>query len=227
MDPQFIRRVYWQLFEKIVFLSLLAAILNFCVKRKNQLISEMERDRAISTKFLTVILNFCTKCKSAFISETVRDRAISTIKIFDPQGILTTLCNFQKHFLTPKMAAILNFLPKMQKHKFASICLSMRDRAISLKFSTQRVSYQTTLCNFQKNFLSPKMAAILNLQIFAKKCKKHRFASCSLTVQDRAILSKFQPTGYLSNVLLAIFHKNGAESRKIQLICFYLLNHAR
>ena len=29
------------------------AIMNFCVKRKNPLISETERDKAISTKFLT------------------------------------------------------------------------------------------------------------------------------------------------------------------------------
>ena len=52
-EPQGSCRVYWRLFAKIVFLPLLAAILNFCVKRKNLLISETERDRAISTKFLT------------------------------------------------------------------------------------------------------------------------------------------------------------------------------
>ena len=98
-DPQGICRVYWRLFAKIVFPPLLAAILNFYVKRKNPLISETERDRVILTKFLTcrvaagstgnfsqnifppllvAILNFCVKCKNAFISETERDRAIST-----------------------------------------------------------------------------------------------------------------------------------------------------
>ena len=51
------------------------------------------------------------------------------------------------------MAAILNFriFAKMKKHKFASISLTVQDRAISSKFSTHRVSEQLTLCNFQKN----------------------------------------------------------------------------
>ena len=78
----------------------------------------------------------------------------------------------------------------MAKHKFASISLTVHDRAISSKFSTHRVSEQCTLCNFQKNFPSPKMAAILNFQIFAKKWKNTN-ASISLTVRDRAISSKF------------------------------------
>ena len=71
------------------------------------------------------------------------------------------------------MAAILNFttLPKMQKYKFASISLTVRDRAISLKFSTHRVTKQCTIGSFQKIFLSPKMAAILNFTIFAKSGK--------------------------------------------------------
>ena len=71
------------------------------------------------------------------------------------------------------MAAILNFefLPTMAKHKFASISLTVRDRAISAKFSTQGVSKKCTLCNFPKIFPSPHMAAILNFQIFAKNGK--------------------------------------------------------
>ena len=75
-----------------------------------------------------------------------------------------TLGNFQKIFSSPKMAAILNFriFAKNAKHKFASISLTMRDRAISSKFSTHRVSKECNLCNFQKIFPSPKMAAILN-----------------------------------------------------------------
>ena len=92
------------------------------------------------------------------------------------------------------MAAIFGnfrkFLPKMAKHKFASISLTVRDRAISSKFSTHRVSKECNLCNFQKIFPSPKMAAILNFRIFAKNAK-HKFASISLTVRDRAISSKF------------------------------------
>ena len=78
----------------------------------------------------------------------------------------------------------------MEKHKFASISLTVRDRAISSKFSTHRVPKQCTISNFQKNFLSSKMAAILNFLIFYQKWK-NKFASISLTVQDRVISSKF------------------------------------
>ena len=59
----------------------------------------------------------------------------------------------------------------MAKHKFASISLTVRDRAISSKFSTHRVSKECTVCNFQKIFPSPKMAAILNFRIFAQNGK--------------------------------------------------------
>ena len=106
----------------------------------------------------------------------------------------------------------------MVKHKFASISLTMRDRAISAKFSTHRVSKECNLYNFQKIFPSPKMAAILNFRIFAKngispkviwalyfspgghfeflpKMAKHKFASISLTARN------FRPTGYLRNVI--------------------------
>ena len=71
------------------------------------------------------------------------------------------------------MAAILIFriFAKLAKHKFASIYLTVRDRAISLKFLTHRVSKECTLCNFQKIFPSPKMAAILIFRIFAKNGK--------------------------------------------------------
>ena len=68
------------------------------------------------------------------------------------------------------MAAILNFRI-LAKHKFASISLTVRDRAISLKFSSHRVSKECTLCNFQKIFPSPKMVAILNFRIFAQNGK--------------------------------------------------------
>ena len=70
------------------------------------------------------------------------------------------------------MVAILNFrifAKKMAKHKIASISLIVRDRAISLKFSAHRLSKEGDLCNCQKNFPYPKMVAILNFRIFAKK----------------------------------------------------------
>ena len=65
----------------------------------------------------------------------------------------------------------------MEKHKFALISLTMRDRVILSKFSTYRVSQETSLCNFPKIFIPLKMTAILLL--------------ISLTMRDRAISSKF------------------------------------
>ena len=113
------------------------------------------------------------KHKFASISLTVRDRVISSKFSTHRVSKKCNLCNFQKIVPSPKMAAILNFriLPKMAKHKFASISLTVRDRAISSKFSTHRVSKECTVCNFQKIFPSPKMAAILNFRIFAKNGK--------------------------------------------------------
>ena len=127
----------------------------------------------------------------------------------------------------------------MAKHKFGSISLTVRDRAISSKFSTHRVSEQCILGNFQKIFPSPKMAAILNFEFFAKMAK-HKFASVSLTVRDRAISSKFSthrvckectlcnfqkmfPSPKMAAILnFRIFAKNGKTQ-----ISFYLLNRAR
>ena len=64
----------------------------------------------------------------------------------------------------------------------------MRDRAISSKFSTHRVSNECTLCNFQKIFPSPKMAAILNFRIFAKNgktlfyCEKYTYHFLTIAI---------------------------------------------
>ena len=69
----------------------------------------------------------------------------------------------------------------MAKHKFASISLTVRDRAISSEFSTHRVSKERNLCNFQKILPFSKMAAILNFE-FLPKMAKHKWA---LTVQNR------------------------------------------
>ena len=78
---------------------------------------------------------------------------------------------FSKNFPLPKNGGHFEILPKMEKHKFPSISLTMQDRAISSKFSTHRVSKQCSIGNFQKIFLSSKMAAILNFRIFAKNGK--------------------------------------------------------
>ena len=113
------------------------------------------------------------KHKIDSVSLTVRDRAISSK--FSTHGVSEecTLGNFQKIFPSPHMVAILNFriFGQMKKHKFASISLTMQNRVISLKFSIHTGSKKCTLGNFQKIFLFPKMAAILNFRIFAKNWK--------------------------------------------------------
>ena len=141
------------------------------------------------------------KQKFASISLTVRDRAISSKFSTHRVSKECNLCNFQKIFPSPKRFRrnfrptyylrnaifaifkkfsppqkwwpfwIFEFLPKMAKHKFASISLTVQDRAISSKFSTHRLSKECNICNFPKIFPSPKMAAILNFRIFAKNGK--------------------------------------------------------
>ena len=131
---------------------------------------------------------------------------------------------FSKNFPLTKNGGLFEFfefLPKMAKHKFASISLTVRDRAISSKFSTHRVSEQCTVGNL------PKMA-------------KHKFASISLTVRDRAISSKFSTHRVCEQCTLGNFQKIFlfpkmaailnfrifAKNCKTE-ICFYLLNRAR
>ena len=78
-------------------------------------------------------------------------------------------CQFSINFPLPKNGGhfeFSNFCQKCLKHKFASISFTVRDRAISSKFSTHRVSKECTLANFQKFFPSPKMVAILNFRNF-------------------------------------------------------------
>ena len=74
------------------------------------------------------------------------------------------------------MAAILNFriFRKIAKRKNAYISKTVLDRAISTKFLIHRVFLQSSHANFQKNFVLPKMAAILNFRIFRKNCKTQK-----------------------------------------------------
>ena len=51
------------------------------------------------------------------------------------------------------------------------ISQTVPDRAIATKFLTRKVSLRSSYPNFQKNFVSPKMAAILN---FRKNCKTQK-----------------------------------------------------
>ena len=94
----------------------------------------------------------------------------------------------------------------MAKHKFASISLTVQDRAISSKVLTHRVSERRTLGNFPKNFPLPQNGGHFEFSNFFPKMAKHKFASISLTVRDRAILSKFS-THRVRNVIFAIFKK--------------------
>ena len=111
---------------------------------------------------------------------------------FRPTGyLMNVLFAIFKKFSPPQKWRpfwIFEFLPKMAKHKFASISLTVRDRAISSKFSTRRVSKECTPCNFQKNFPLPTNGGHFE---FLPKMAKHKFASISLTVWDTAISSKF------------------------------------
>ena len=90
------------------------------------------------------------------------------------------------------MAAILiyKFFAKIAKHKNACISKTVLDRANSAKSLTHRVSVRASLSKFQRIFYLPKMAAILNFQIFFKNAK-HKHACISKTVLDRAISMKF------------------------------------
>ena len=119
-------------------------------------------------------------------------RAISTKFLTHRVSLQSSHANFQKHFVSPKMAAILNFriFAKIAKHKNAYISKTLLERAISTKFLTRKVSLLSSHANFQKHFVSSKMAAILNCRIFAK-IAKHKNAYISKTLLDRAISTKF------------------------------------
>ena len=90
----------------------------------------------------------------------------------------------------------------MAKHRFASISLTVRDRAILSKFSTHRVSKECNLCNFPNIFPSQKWRPFWIFE-FLPKMAKHRFASISLTVRDRAISAKFSTHRVSENSTLA------------------------
>ena len=91
----------------------------------------------------------------------------------------------------------------MAKHIFASISLTVRDRAISSKVSTHRVSEHRTLGNFSKNFPLPKNGGHFEFSNFSKNGKT-RICFYLLNRVRQRFRRNFRPTGYPSNVLLAI-----------------------
>ena len=118
---------------------------------------------------------------------------------------------FKKKFPLPKNGGhfvFSNFLQKMEKHKFATISLTMQDRAISLKFSTHRVSLRNVLLAIFKIISSPQKWRPFLIFEFLPKMAKHKFASISLTVRDRAISSKFSTHRLSGKYTLTIFKKN-------------------
>ena len=104
----------------------------------------------------------------------MRDRTISTKFLTHRVSLQSGHLNFQKVFVSPKMATILNFSQKLQNTKNAYISKTVLDRAISMKFLTHRVSLHSRHPNFQKKIVSPKMAAILNFRIFCRICKTQK-----------------------------------------------------
>ena len=109
-----------QIFKQKNFSPKMAAILNFRIFRK------------------------IAKHKNAYISKTVLDRAISTKFLTHWVSLQSSHANFQKNFILPKMAAILNFRSKIAKHKNANISKTVLHRAISTKFFIFRVSLQSS-----------------------------------------------------------------------------------
>ena len=57
------------------------------------------------------------KHKNAYISKTVLDRAISTKLLNHRVSLQSSHANFQNIFVSPKVAAILNFLQNLQNKK--------------------------------------------------------------------------------------------------------------
>ena len=117
---------------------------------------------------------------------------------------------FSKKFPLPKNGGhfvFSNFCQKIEKHKFATISLTMRDRAISSKFWIHRVSEKCTLGNFPKKFPLPTYGSHFVFLNFCQKMEKHKFATISLTMRDRAISSKFSIHRVSEKCTLANFLK--------------------
>ena len=98
---------------------------------------------------MAAILNFrifrkIAKHKKAYILKTVLDRAISTKFLTHRVSLQSSHANFQKNFILPEMAVILNFRAKIAKHKNANISKSVLHRTISTKCLIFRVSLQSS-----------------------------------------------------------------------------------
>ena len=117
---------------------------------------------------------------------------------------------FSKYFPLPKNGGhfeFSNFCQKWQNTNFASISLTVRDRAISSKFSTTRVSKECNLCNFAK-IRKFKMAAIFGEgKIFGKLQRLHSLDTLWVENFDEIALSRTVKE-IEANLCFAIFGKN-------------------
>ena len=166
----------------------MAATLNFRIfaksgKHKIASISLTVRGRVISSKFLTLKVSkqyTAPNFQKNFFFPKIA--AVLIFRIFARNAKKSNFVEIFNHRVSKKHAMLTfgifffkngchfefsNFA-KVEKHKIASISLTVRDRAISSKFSIHRVSNTYTVPNFHKMFFFPKMAAILN---FRQKCK--------------------------------------------------------
>ena len=92
---------------------------------------------------------------------------------------------------------IFEFFAKIAKHKNAYISKTLLDRVISTKFLTHRVPLQSSHANFQKKFVSPKMAAILNFRIFAQKLQNTKMLIFRKPCYIERFRRNFLSSGYL------------------------------
>ena len=106
----------------------------------------------------------------------------------------------------------------MEKHKFDSISLTMRDREILSKLSTHMVSNQCTLGNFQKKKFLPKNGGHFE---FSNICQKWKNTNLLVSLTKERFRRNFRPTGYLSKLLFAIFEKISSPEKMPAILNFY------
>ena len=104
-----------------------------------------------------------------------------------------------KNFTLPKNGGHFEFLPKMEKHKFSSVSLTVRDRAILLKFSTHMVSKKSTIGNFFKKFSCPQKFG--HFEFFRRN---------------------FRPTGYCKQCTLGNFQKILLSPKVVAILNFQI-----
>ena len=146
---------------------------------------------------IAAILNFRfffknAKHKNACISKTLPDRSNSAKFFTQRVSVKTSLSKFQQIFHSPKMVAILNFRIFFKNTKHKNVCISkpVLDTAILMTFLTNRITLLSSSPNSQKNLPSQKRGS-LSIFKFVTKSAKHQILFVSLTMQDRAISSKY------------------------------------